>query len=85
MKDSFPLLMCGNASGDYVVKLLLIYHSGNPRVHTRNIVMKSELQIMWREKALVNRQFFTQSMHEVFAPSVTNIFRKKDCHYNASC
>ena len=43
--------MCGNASGDFKVKPLLVYHSGNPRVFKRNNIMKSKLPVMWRAKA----------------------------------
>ena len=30
MNDMLTLLMCGNASGDFKVKPLLVYHSDNP-------------------------------------------------------
>ena len=80
MKDMFTLLMCSYASSDFIVKPILAYHSDNPWVFQRNNVMKSKLPVMWRanRKAWINRQFFTKWMHEVFAPSVKNIFRKKD-------
>ena len=68
--------MCGNASGDFKVKLL---HSD---MFKRNNVMKSKLSVMWRANAkdLVTRQFFTEWMHDVFAPSVKKYLQKKDCH-----
>ena len=52
-------MMCGNASGDFKVKLLLVYHSDNPRVFKRNNVMKSKWPVMWRSnaKAWITRQF----------------------------
>ena len=43
MKDRLSLLMCGSASGDFKVKLLLVYHSDNPRVFTQNNVMKRQI------------------------------------------
>ena len=63
--------MCGNDSGDFKVKLLLVYYSDTPRVIKRNNVMKSKLPVMWRSnaKAWVTRQCFTKWMHEVFALS----------------
>ena len=72
MKDSFTLLMCGNISGDFKVKWLLVYHSDNPQMFRRNNVTKSKLPAVWRAnvKAWVTRQCFTEWMHEVFAPRV---------------
>ena len=72
MKDRLTLLMCGNASGDFKVKPLLIYQSDDPRVFKWNNVMKSKFPVMWRAnaKAWVTRNFFTEWMHQVFAPSV---------------
>ncbi|XP_050724716.1 tigger transposable element-derived protein 1-like isoform X2 [Eriocheir sinensis] len=72
MKDRLTLLLCGNASGDFKVKPLLVYHSDNPRVFKKNNVIRSKLPVMWRAncKARVTRQFFMEWVHEVFAPSV---------------
>ena len=41
MEVRLTLLMCGNASGYFKVKPLLVYHSDNTRVLKRNNVMKS--------------------------------------------
>ena len=46
MKDRLTLLMCGNASGDFKVKPLLVYRSDNPPVLKQNNVMKSKLPIL---------------------------------------
>ena len=46
MKDRLTHLMCGYASGDFKVKLLLLYYSDNPRVLKRNNVIKSKLPVM---------------------------------------
>ena len=80
MKDRLTLLLCGNASGDFKIKPMLVYHSDNPRVFKRNNVMKSKLPVMWRAntKAWVTRQFFVEWIHEVFAPSVKKYLQEKN-------
>ena len=72
MKDRLTLLLCANASGDCKIKPLLVYHSDNPRVFKRNNIIKTKLPVMWRAntKSWVTRQFFTEWIHEVFAPQV---------------
>ena len=77
--DRWTLLMRGNSSGDFKVKPLLVYHSDNHRVIRRNNVMKSKLLVMWRAnaKAWVTRQFFTEWMKEIFAPSVNKYLLDK--------
>ena len=62
------------------MKPLLIYYSDNPRVFKRDNVMKSKFPVMWRAKAWVTRQFLAEWIHEFFAPSMKNTFRKMDCH-----
>ena len=79
MKDRLTLLMCGNASGDLKMKPLLVYHSDNRRVLKRNNVMKRKLSVVCRAnaKAWVTRLFFTQWMHEVYAPCVKKYLQEK--------
>ncbi|XP_053234890.1 tigger transposable element-derived protein 1-like isoform X3 [Podarcis raffonei] len=79
MKDRLTLLFCANASGDFKLKPLLVYHSVNPRVFKKNNVMRSKLHVMWRanSKAWVTRQFFIEWVHEVFGPSVKKYLRDK--------
>lgn len=72
MKDRLTLLLCSNASGDFKVKPLLVYHSENPRVFKKNNVVKTRLPVLWKSnsKAWVTRNIFKEWLHEVFAPSV---------------
>ena len=79
MKDRLTLWMCGNASGDFKVKPLLVYNSNNPRVLKWNNVMKSKLPVMWRvnTKAWVTQIFFTEWMHEVISPIVKKYLQEK--------
>ena len=62
MKDRLTLLMCGSASGDFKMKLLLVYHSDNPQVFKRSNVMKGKLPVTWtaNAKAWVTQRFFTE-------------------------
>ncbi|XP_034954627.2 tigger transposable element-derived protein 1-like [Zootoca vivipara] len=80
MKDRLTLLLCGNASGDFKLKPLLVYHSENPGVFKKNSVIKSKLPVMWRanRKAWVTRQFFIEWVHEVFGPSVKEYLQSKN-------
>ena len=83
MKDRITLLLCGNASENFMVKPMLVnnnyYYSNNPRVFKRNNVMKSKLPVMWRgnTKAWMTRQFFVEWIHKVFAPSVKKYLQDK--------
>ena len=52
MKDRLTHLMCGNASGDFNVKQLLVYHSDNPPVLMQNNVMKSRFPVMCLENTM---------------------------------
>ncbi|GLV37474.1 hypothetical protein CBL_10560 [Carabus blaptoides fortunei] len=80
MIDRLTLLLCANASEYLKIKPLLVYHSENPRVFKQNHVIKSNLGVMWRAnpKAWVTRQFFTEWMYEVFAPSVKTYLEQKN-------
>ena len=79
MKDRLILLLCGNASGEFKVKPLLVHHSNNSRVFKRYNVIKSKLPVMWRgsTKAWVTRQFFVEWIHEVFVSGVKKYLQDK--------
>ncbi|GFS97337.1 tigger transposable element-derived protein 1 [Nephila pilipes] len=72
MKDRLTPALCANAIGDFKKKPLLVYHSESPRAFKAYKVMKEKLQVLWRSnsKAWVTRQYFIESMHIFFRPSV---------------
>ncbi|XP_035230094.1 tigger transposable element-derived protein 1-like [Stegodyphus dumicola] len=78
MKDGLTLLLCANASEDCKIKLLLVYHSGNPRVFKKGNMQKNQMNVMgWpNSKAYVTRQFFIERVNEVFGPSVKKYLHK---------
>ena len=53
IKDRPSLLLCGNASGDFKVKPMLVGHSNISRVFKTNNLMKSKLPVMVNTKAWV--------------------------------
>ncbi|KAK1332815.1 LOW QUALITY PROTEIN: hypothetical protein QTO34_006346 [Cnephaeus nilssonii] len=64
------VIVAWNASGDFRMKPLLVYHSGNPGVFKKDNVMRNKVHVMWKahfSKAWVIRQFFIEWIHEVFA------------------
>ena len=79
MKARLTLLLCRNASGDFKLKPLLVYHSENLCVFKQNNVMENKLNVMWRpkSKAWVTRQFCIECIDDVSAPSVKKYLREK--------
>ncbi|XP_018410276.1 PREDICTED: tigger transposable element-derived protein 1-like [Nanorana parkeri] len=80
MKDRLTLLFCANASGEFKVKPLLVYHSENPRAFKKCKVQKSQLNVMWRSnsKAWVTRILFVEWINEVFGPAVKKYLLEKN-------
>ncbi|XP_042229138.1 tigger transposable element-derived protein 1-like isoform X1 [Homarus americanus] len=74
MKDRLALLLGANASGDFRLKPMLVYHSENPRVFKQQKVVRRQLGVYWKSncKAWVTRQLFNEWAVEVFCPSVKN-------------
>lgn len=72
IKDRLTLLFCANASSDFKVKPLLVYHSENPRSFKKCKVQKSQLNVMWRSnsKAWVTHILFVEWINEVIGPAV---------------
>ncbi|XP_019716745.1 tigger transposable element-derived protein 1-like [Hippocampus comes] len=80
MKDHLTLALCANASGDYKIKPLLVYHSENPREFKAHKILKERLQVLWRAnaKALVTRHFFVEWVNLVFGPAVKRYLEEKN-------
>ena len=57
-----------------------MYHSENPGAFKAKYFMKSKLPVMWRSnpKAWLTRQYFTDWIVEVFAPSVKKYLQKEN-------
>ncbi|XP_056416091.1 tigger transposable element-derived protein 1-like [Hyla sarda] len=72
MKDRLTLLVGANASGDFKLKPMLVYHSDTPRVFKQKKIIKANLGVFWRcnKKAWVTRHVFNEWAIEVFCPSV---------------
>ncbi|XP_023229770.1 tigger transposable element-derived protein 1-like [Centruroides sculpturatus] len=68
-KDRVTLLMCSNASGDYMVKPMLVYKSLNPRA-MKNL-NKSNFPVYWaaNKKAWVTTELFIKWFLNCFVPS----------------
>lgn len=79
MKDRLTLLLCSNATGDFKVKPLLVYHSENPRAFKRFKVCKESLPVMWRSntKSWVTRVLFLEWVSKMFAPMVKKYLEEK--------
>lgn len=76
-KDRLTLLFCCNASGDFLVKPMLVYKSLNPRpLKNKN---KDYLPVFWRAnpKAWVTMTLFTDWFTNCFVPSVKQYLASK--------
>ncbi|CAH2283064.1 tigger transposable element-derived 1-like [Pelobates cultripes] len=51
MKDCLTLLFCANASNDFKVKPLLIYHAENPQAFKKCKFQKSQLNVLLRSNS----------------------------------
>ncbi|XP_026464559.1 tigger transposable element-derived protein 1-like [Ctenocephalides felis] len=72
MNDRLTLALCANASGDYKIKPLLVYHSEDPTAFKTHRILKEKLNVMWKAhpKAWVTRKIFVEWINLVFGPSV---------------
>lgn len=85
MEDRLTLLLCGNASGDCKVKPLLVYHTNNQQLFSKNNVIKSKSSFVWRtnKKAWITKQFFKEWIHEEFIPCVKAYLEEKNLSLKA--
>ncbi|KAM4688516.1 tigger transposable element-derived protein 1-like [Discoglossus pictus] len=76
-KDRLTLLLGGNASGDFKLKPLLVYHCENPRALRRKI--KAALPVIWKSnlRAWVTLAVFTDWFLNCFIPAVEHYCSEK--------
>jgi hypothetical protein len=77
-KDRLTLLLGSNASEDFKLKPILLYHSDNPRVLKPQQVIRGELGVSWKSnhKAQVTRQLFYECASDIFCPFVESCLTK---------
>lgn len=82
-KDRVTLLLCSNASGDCVIKPLMLYRSLNPRaLKNQN---KDNLPVFWRanKKAWVTSAVFCDWFRNCFVKEVEIYLKKKNLDFKA--
>lgn len=82
-KDRITLLLCSNASGDFVTKPMLINRSINPRAMKG--VDKATLPVYWQadDKAWVTGVIFSDWFYNCFVPEVQDYSNRKDIGFKA--
>lgn len=83
-KDRVTLLLCSNASGDCVIKPLMLYRSLNPRaLKNQN---KNNLPVFWRanKKAWVTSAIFCDWFWNCFVSEVETYLKKKNLDFSNS-
>ena len=84
-KDRLTLLLGSNASGDFKLKPMLVYHSENPRALKG--LSKDHLPVIWRanKKAWVTEDLFQQWYTSSFCPAVVLLRCKKNSKQKRCC
>lgn len=69
------LMLATNASGDFKLEPMLIYHDDDLEVFTKNVISSSNLGVFWRcnKEIRMTKADFITWMAEIFCPSV-NIY-----------
>ncbi|XP_067131436.1 tigger transposable element-derived protein 1-like [Centruroides vittatus] len=77
-KDRITLLLCCNASGDFITKPMLIHRALNPR--SMKQCNKNDLPAYWRanKKARMTGHLVEDWFHNCFVPDVENYLKKKN-------
>lgn len=82
-KDRVTLLLCSNASGNCLIKPLMLYRSLNPRaLKNKN---KDNLPVFWRsnKKAWVTSVIFCDWFQNCFVPEVETYLKKNNLDFKA--
>ena len=82
-KDRVTLLLCANASGDCVIKTLMLYRSLNPRaLKNQN---KDDLPVFWRanKKVWVTSAIFCDWFWNCFVYEVETCLKSKNLDFKA--
>lgn len=82
-KDRVTLLLCSNASGDYMAKPMLIYRSLNPRALKG--INKNALPVYWKanSKAWVTADLFRNWFLNCFVPEVESYLKRNNLNFKA--
>lgn len=82
-KDRLTILLGGNASGDFKLKPLVIYHSENPRCMKN--VPKKTLPVIWKhnKKAWMTSSIFIEWFTQYFCPAVKRYCEKLNLSHKA--
>lgn len=80
-KDRVTLLLCGNASGDFMVKPMMLHRSNNPRALKG--LNKQHLPVFWRsnKKAWVTAEVFMDWFNNCFVHEVQKYLASKNLDF----
>lgn len=80
-KDRVILLFCSNASGDKIMKPLLVNKSLRPRALKGKELNKLPVHWMANRKAWVTTAVFTDWFHKFFTPEVEKYMKQKELNF----
>lgn len=82
-KDRVTILLCSNASGDRVLKPLVVNQSLRPRAMKYLDLNKLPVYWMANKRAWVTTEIFTEWFHECFVPEVRSYMEEKNQEFKA--